>query len=114
MLLLSQLQSKPDKGYIKSNQVFVELCYDAKKYIHLTTEEIRGLENLVRTSPNFRVLSRNQSLLWIQQGKDRATIAGLLGIQADTVSRWHNKWLENKFESLVDLPTSGRPLLGIE
>ena len=80
-----------------------------KKYIHLTDEEIRGLENLVRTSPNFRVRSRSQSLLWSQQGKDRATIADLLGIQADTVSRWLNKWLENKFESLVDLPKSGRP-----
>ena len=85
-----------------------------KKYIHLTAEEIRGLENLVLASPNFRILSWSQSLLWIQQGKDRVTIAGLLGIQADTVSRWHNKWIEKKFESLVDLPKSGRPLLGIE
>lgn len=52
-----------------------------KKYIQLTNDEIKSLENLVRTSLNFRVRSRSQSLLWSQQGKDRATIAALLGIQ---------------------------------
>lgn len=80
-----------------------------KKYIHLLAEDVIKLEDLIRTSLNFRVRSRSQALLWSHQGKDRLMIAEMLEVQADTVSRWLNKWEDSKLTSLVDLPKSGRP-----
>lgn len=80
-----------------------------KRYIQLTASEKENLESEVRTSLNFRIRRRSQSLLWSHQGKDRTTIASLLDVRLDTVSDWFNRWLEKKLESLVDLPKSGRP-----
>jgi transposase len=80
-----------------------------KKYIRLADEDAAKLEDLTRRSLNFRVRSRSQALLWSHQGKDRLTIAEMLGVQPDTVSRWLNKWDKHKLKSLVDLPKSGRP-----
>lgn len=51
-----------------------------QKYIRLTDEDAAKLEALTRRSLNFRVRSRSQALLWSHQGKDRLTIAEMLGV----------------------------------
>jgi hypothetical protein len=62
------------------------------KYICLNQEEVLYLENMLKESPIHRVRQRSQALLWSNQGKDRATIAALYGIQLDTVSAWIKRW----------------------
>jgi transposase len=80
-----------------------------KKYITLSAEEQKELENLVRSSPNHRIRQRSQALIWSHQGKDRATIGELYGVRKDTVSALFTKWESSKVNSLADLPRSSRP-----
>lgn len=82
-----------------------------KKYIELKEEEIFYLEKMVKESPIHRVRQRSQALLWSHQGKDRATIAALYGVQLDTVSAWIKRWEASRQSGIADLPRSGRPSL---
>lgn len=82
-----------------------------KKYIVLKEDEIFYLEKMVKESPIHRVRQRSQALLWSHQGKDRASIAALYGIQLDTVSAWIKRWEASKQAGIADLPRSGRPSL---
>jgi transposase len=82
-----------------------------KKYVTLSEEDQEILKDVVRTSTTHRLRQRSQALLWSNEGKDRSTIADLLGVKADTVSAWFDKWATGKLASLPDLPRSGRPCL---
>lgn len=82
-----------------------------KKYVTLSEEDQKILEDLVRNGSNHRLRQRSQALLWSHQGKDRETIASLFGVRKDTVSAWFAKWSLDKVKSLPDLPRSGRPCI---
>jgi hypothetical protein len=96
-------------SYAKVSEFLYFCIMMQKKYVTLSEEEQKQLQDLVRNSPNHRIRQRSQALLWSHFGKDRATIAALYGVRKDTVSAWLNNWASTKVKSLPDLPRTGRP-----
>ena len=58
-----------------------------------------------------RVLRRALALLQLHQGATLQTVAETLGVNANTVAIWRNKYRQEGLQFLTDLPRSGRPLV---
>lgn len=78
-----------------------------KHPIGLGENERMELEAIVRTGRHpARMRRRAQSLLWSDEGKSDKEIAGLHGINPNTVAATRKRWVEEK--SLEDKPRAGR------
>ena len=80
------------------------------KFVGILTEtEKKGLEDLFKHHPSFRVRQRAHSVLLSNRGFSIARIVEIYQIDRDTVSYWLDRWGENGLAGLSDKPRSGRP-----
>ncbi|MDO8637531.1 MAG: IS630 family transposase [Dehalococcoidia bacterium] len=77
--------------------------------IALTDEERTELESWVRKGTmEQRLVRRARIVLESAAGKMNKEIAQMLGIRADTVSQWRNRFSHNRLDGLQDAPRPGK------
>lgn len=78
--------------------------------IELSSEERRELDGLTRRRRTAQGLSRRaQIVLLAAEGWQNKTIAGELGVTANTVGKWRRRFAEHRLEGLCDEPRPGAP-----
>jgi len=77
--------------------------------LDLTVGERHSLEHLVRrpTAPQ-QVVLRARIILLAAEGLNNSQIARTLGVEADTVRLWRQRWRSFQGVALTDLPVPGR------
>ncbi len=77
--------------------------------LDLTADERHGLEVLVRrhTAPQ-QVVLRARIILLAADGLNNSQIARTLGVEADTVRLWRQRWLAFQGVALADLSVAER------
>lgn len=77
--------------------------------ITLTDEEREELESWVRKGTlEQRMVKRARIVLESAAGKMNKEIAQMLGMRADSISQWRNRFSQNRLEGLQDVPRSGK------
>ena len=80
------------------------------KFVAILTEtEKKGLEDLFKHHPSFRVRQRAHSVLLSNRGFSIARIVEIYQVDRDTISRWFARWREDGMDGLTDRFRSGRP-----
>ena len=79
--------------------------------IALSTEEQNQLRNWARSQQRIgRSLAlRARIVLHCSQGRSNREVAGRLGITAQTVCKWRQRFLTARVRGLLDQPRSGAP-----
>ena len=77
----------------------------------LDEETARRLRDVMRTSPVFRVRPRAHAVPLSAKGYSIERLADIFEVDRDTVTRWLNRWGEDRLDGLGDAPRSGRPRL---
>lgn len=75
----------------------------------ITKEEEEQLRTLVHEGTHHRERIRAQAILWSHKRYKIKQIANLCEVDRDTVSRWLNRWEQDKQQGLKDVSRSGRP-----
>jgi transposase len=82
----------------------------ATKYIQpLERSSERQLEELVKSSPSYRVRQRAHAILLSSRQYSIEMLADIFSVHRTTVSQWIDAWHCDQFDSLEDAPRSGRP-----
>lgn len=77
--------------------------------ITLTDEERKELESWVRKGTmEQRLVQRARIVLESAAGKMNKEIARMLGMRADTISQWRNRFSHNRVDGLQDTPRPGK------
>ena len=75
----------------------------------LTDEQRAGLQEIVKTSPNFRRRTRAHAILLSDRKRSIDDIADIFQTDRDRVSQWLDWWENDGVDGLDDDPRSGRP-----
>ena len=78
--------------------------------IQLSESEEAALSKKARhRSTEHRHFVRSNIVLMAASGMDNTTIAGRLGVDRKTVSRWRKRFFEERLGGIEERPRSGRP-----
>ncbi len=75
----------------------------------LDPQTVHRLKNTMRTSPVFRVRQRAHAILLSAKAYRIDQLIDIFEVDRDTITRWLDRWDEDRFEGLEDAPRSGRP-----
>lgn len=71
--------------------------------------KVEYLQDLVRTSPSFKVRKRAHAILLSDKKFKIDELANIFDADRDTISEWINRWEEFGTKGLKDAARSGRP-----
>ena len=78
--------------------------------IELTDEERAQLESWARRRSSAQALAaRSRIVLLAAQGRKNVEIARELGVRRPMVTKWRNRFAQDRLDGLVDEPRPGRP-----
>jgi len=73
--------------------------------------DIPRLTKALKGLTEVRLFQRVQAVLWVAQGEPISEVATLMGVSAQTVYNWLQRYLAcHQVTALVDAPRSGRPV----
>src|SRR3978361_2573570 len=76
----------------------------------LSADQLRGLDDLYRTTRDVRVRTRAQMILLVaEQGLAVSEIAAIVRESGETVRRWVHRYEAEGIDGLSDAPRSGKP-----
>jgi transposase len=80
-----------------------------RKHLALTRDAQEQLEQWVRDGQGGRLAMRARIVLSCQAGCSHRESAKRLNVTAQTVGKWHARFLMHGIQGLADLPRSGAP-----
>lgn len=75
----------------------------------LNEENKKTLNELIRTSPSYKVRKRAHAILLSSKRYKIDQLANIFEVDRDTISDWLKRWEESGVEGLSDAARSGRP-----
>lgn len=76
---------------------------------NLDANNIKSLDELLKTSKNYKVRQRAHAILLSGKKMSIATIADIFEVDRDTVSDWIKRWEQKGITGLKDSSRPGRP-----
>lgn len=81
-----------------------------KQHVSLSATERTELEEVVgKGKRGARVVRRAWGLLELDRGKSLTEVAGMLGVEIDTVARWRDKYRQAGLAAIEEGKRPGRP-----
>jgi transposase len=77
------------------------------RYITLKTEEIKSLEQILKSSTNNTIRKRSQCLLLSYQSRTKTDLSGSFKVNRRTIERWFDAWAERGVDSLPTVTGRG-------
>jgi transposase len=81
---------------------------------HLNTEQLRIIEQAIRTESRTEVSQRALSILMLHLGTEPNQVANMLSVSLGTIYNWHRRWRQGGLSALANRPKSGRPPIADE
>jgi transposase len=87
-----------------------EVAMRALRLDKLNVDQLRGLDDLYRTTRDVRVRTRAQMILLLaEQGLTISKVAAIVRESGETVRRWAHRYEAEGIDGLSDAPRSGKP-----